>query len=279
MICCINGKFIREKEAKISIMDHGFLYSDGFYDTMKAFNGMVLDLDLHISRIKKSLKKLGLKLPWPMAVVNSWIQKIALINKYRLARVRLTVTRGCNYFNFSTCKKPTLVITAEPIKIDREIYNKGVSVLTLQTERILPEIKTLGLTAMILARRLLHSRKAFETIFVNKDGFVKEGSITNVFIVKNNMLYTPKTNILKGITRYRIIKLAEKEGLKVIECDFKISELLKADDVFLTNTKFGLVPVISVNRRKISNGKVGKISKQIMEAFNEYADAYFRKRI
>lgn len=275
MICCLNGKFLKEKYAKISVMDHGFLYSDGFYDTMKSFNGTILDLELHLKRVEKSLKKLTLKLPWRKNQVRSWINKTALLNKHPLARVRLTITRGCNNFDFNAPKNPTLVITAESIEIDEKIYEKGVAVFTLPMVRILPEVKIIGVTGMILSRRILGQKKAFEALFIDGN-FVREGSITNVFIVKNDKLHTPKSKILKGITRHEVMQIAKKNRLKVVERDIKIEELFMADEIFLTNTKFGVVPVVSADRKKIGTGKVGAVSKQIMKAFNYYVESYLK---
>lgn len=276
MICCINGKFLKENDCKVSIFDHGFLYSDGFYDTMKSFYGVVLDRELHLQRIEKSLKKLSLKLPWDIEQIGMWIEKMALLHKQHLARVRLTITRGCNDFDFTTCKHPTLTITAEPITIDSKIYRDGVSVFTLPMLRVLPEVKTLGVVGMTVARRLLSPKHAFEAIFVNQ-GFVREGSITNVFMVKNGILYTPKSNILKGITRAEVIKVVRRQGLKLIQRDFKVAAFLKADEIFLTNTKFGVTPVVSVNGRKIGTGKVGSYTKKIMQDFNSYVEEYLRE--
>src|SRR5437773_485711 len=105
MICCLNGKFLKIEDAKISVLDHGFLYSDGFYDTMKASNGLILDVESHIERIKRSLKIVKIKLPWSMPTVQRWVEKTARMNPMKLSRVRMTITRGVNNFDFNGSKK------------------------------------------------------------------------------------------------------------------------------------------------------------------------------
>lgn len=274
MICCLNGKFLKVEEAKVAVLDHGFLYSDGFYDTMKAFDGRILDIESHLERVNKSLKIVKIKLPWSMPTIQKWIEKVAQINSMKLARVRMTITRGVNDFDFNSSKKPTLVIMAEPIEIDPKIY-KGVPVITENLQRTLPEIKHIGVTAMIVARSLLIERKAFEALLVDDSGFVREGTITNFFWVKNGKLFTPKKNILEGITRKEVMALWKKWEQKVIEKDVKMGELLKSDEVFLTNTKFGVVPVLSINEKKVGKGKTGEITKQVMVDFEAFIRSYF----
>lgn len=276
MICCINGKFIPEKNAKISILDHGFLYSDGFYDTMKSFEGTILDLEVHLKRIENSMKTLALQLPWKIEKVKSWIEKMAQAHKSGLARVRVTITRGENDFDFNSCKKPTVTILAEPIYIDPKIYKNGVAVITLPMRRVLPEIKTIGVTGMTIARRVITQKKVFEALFTN-DGFVREGSITNLFIVKKGAIYTPKTEILKGITRHEILEIAKKEALKIFEKDLTLKEVLTADEIFLSNTKFGVTPVVAVDGKKVGNGKVGPTTQKIMMLFNNFVEDYIQK--
>ena len=273
MICCVNGKFISEKAAKVSVLDHGFLYSDGFYDTMKSFKGTILDLEVHLERIESSMKTLALRLPWKIEELKSWIQKMAQMHKKGLARVRVTITRGQNDFDFNSCKNPTLVIIAEPISIDPKIYKNGVKVITLPMRRVLPEIKTIGVTGMTIARRVMVKKKVFEALFVS-DGLVREGSITNLFIVKKGKIYTPKTEILKGITRSEILKIASKRKFKIYEKDLRLKEVLNADEVFLSNTKFGITPVVSIDGKKIANGKVGELTQKMMDMFNEFVVDY-----
>lgn len=261
------------EKAQVSVLDHGFLYSDGFYDTMKAYNGKILDIESHIARIERSLKTVKIKLPRSMETVREWVEKVAKMNSMKLARVRLTITRGVNDFDFNSSKNPTLVITAEPIEIDNKIY-KGVPVITVNAHRTMPEIKVMGVTAMILGRGMLTAKKAFEALFVSEAGFVREGTVANFFWVKNGKIYTPKNKILKGITRKEVLELCRKEGFEVIEKDVKKAELMKADEVFLSNTKFGIVPVLSVDGRKIGPGVVGPTAKKVMKAFEAFVEGY-----
>lgn len=275
MLICINGEFVPKEAAVVSVFDHGFLYSDGFYDTMKSFDGVVLDLETHMERISTTLTALVITLPWTLDEIRSWIEKMATSIK-GLSRVRLTITRGENDFDFTTSKKPTLTIIAEPIQIDPKIYTEGVKVITFSTRRVEPQFKLLGVTGMAFARREVVKRNVFEALFVN-DGFVREGSITNLFIVKNGQVFTPESEILKGITRREIFKSCKEKNIEIVEKDLGLLEVMEADEIFLSNTKFGVTPVVCIDDKIVGDGKVGRKTKEIMAIFNEYVDDFVAK--
>lgn len=278
MKVCVDGKFIDSKKAKISALDNGFLYGDAFYDTMRSYDGKILELELHLKRIEKSAKIIGLNLPIPIKKIEELIKKLIKVNKIKEGRVRVTVTRGVNGFDFLSCKKPTLVITAENIKIDKTIYDTGVSAITLDLQRTLPEIKMVGLTAMIVAYRNVYPKKGYEAILTDNDGTVREGASTNIFLVKNNQLITPKNKILKGLTRSRVIELAKSKNIKVIEKDFLKTDLLSADEIFLTNRPREIIPVIKIDGKKINKGvSVGPVTQKIIELYKDYIKEYIKK--
>ena len=271
MKICINGTFVDEKKAKISALDNGFLYGDGIYDTMRTYNGKILELDLHLKRIKKSTEKIGIKCPWSLKEIEQWINTLCAVNRLETARVRVTITRGDNGFDFLSSKKPLLVITSEKLVIDPKVYSKGVNAETIQLERILPEIKTVGLTAMLVAYRQILPKKIYEAILVDDKGFVLEGASTNVFFVKNGRVYTPAKKMLPGLTRARVMALVKEMKLPMKIGNFKVNELMKAEEIFLTNRPREIIPVVCLNGKKVGNGRVGSYTKKIMEAYREYA--------
>ncbi len=264
-------------------MDNGFLYGDGVYETMRGYNGIILDLDSHIKRLQKSTGDLGIKIHWPIPKLKKWIEKTVDLNKAKSSRIRLTISRGPNGMNFTTCKNPTLVISCEKLKTDHEIYKKGVSVITIKTQRILPEAKTIGLTHVIMAYRAIKPKNIFEAVIVDKKNFVKEGMATNIFMVKSGKIITPETGILMGTTRKRIIELAKKIGLKVVIKDFKIGELAHAEEIFITNKLKEVVPVVILNGKKVGSGKnkgkVGETTKKIMKAYQNFVKAYIKRQL
>ncbi|MBI5753724.1 aminotransferase class IV [Candidatus Peregrinibacteria bacterium] len=274
MICCLNGKFIDEKEAKISVLDNGFMFGDAFFDTMRTYHGVILELEKHLERIAKSAKILHLKLPCTTKELESWIKKTSRINKLDQARLRVTISRGAHGFNFLTCKNSTMAITCEPYIKDEKVAKNGVSAFTMNFQRPWPEIKSTNLMPMIQAYYALHGKKSYEGILIDDLGNVTEGSSTNIFIVKNGEIFTPKDKLLAGITRNRVIELAKKMKLKMHIKNFKKSALYKADEIFLTNRPREIIPVIKVDGKKIGTGKVGPYTKIMIKAYIEFIAEY-----
>jgi branched-chain amino acid aminotransferase len=274
MFVYLNGKFVKENDARVSVFDHGFMFGDGVYETLRTYGGRVCQLDDHLKRLKKSAKFLKLKYGLSRVTVNGAITKLIKMNGYKEARVRIMITRGCNGMDFSTCKKPTVVIAAWELKEDPPvIYRKGVDIITVNVTRIFPEAKTLSLLPRIVGEQEAKRRRVFEAIFVDENKFVREGTVTNVFIVKDGEVLTPKTGILKGTVRGAAIEAARRRGISVIMRDFTLNHLLLADEAFITNAPRGIVPVKKVNGKKIGDGVPGPMTKKIMEAFAEYVES------
>ena len=271
MIFCINGKFVPEAKATISVLDHGFLYGDGCYDTLRTYGGNIVELDLHLDRIEKDAQALGIRLPWTRAQLGTWILKMSRRNAFDAARIRVTITRGMNGGDFTKSKHPLLVITGEPLVINPKIYKKGYDVSTIKLERPLAHLKTLGLASTIVARQKAATNHNDEIIYVGEKNMVREGTATNVFIVKNGTISTPAHGVLPGLTRGRIVTLARKAGYKINVCDFTVRSLLQADEVFLSNTPLEIIPVTRCNGRIIGNGKPGPVTQELLAAYRAYA--------
>ncbi len=270
MKICINGNFVDSEKARISPLDNGFLYGDGIYETMRTYKGKVLELNLHLKRLKKSSDFLGIKLPWSLEIITTWVNKLCRLNKANNARVRITLTRGDNGFDFLTSKKPLLVIISEKLVLDPKIYRHGVKTLAFNMERMLPAIKTIGLTAMVIAYRYTLPKKMYEAVLVDDNGFIREGASTNVFFIRNGKYYTPKTKILEGLTRNRVIDLLKENNLPIVVKDLYLKELGLADEIFLTNRPREIIPVVEFNGKRVGNGKVGFHTKKIMGLYRDY---------
>ncbi|MEK9159395.1 MAG: aminotransferase class IV [Patescibacteria group bacterium] len=275
MIICINGKWMDEKKAKISVLDNAFLYGDGFYDTMRTYHGQVLELELHLKRLFHSAQVMNIELPWTEKQLRNWIQGTADRNKAKSARVRITVSRGCNTFDFTCTKDPMAVVTCEPLVLNPKDYSEGVSVVTMKLHRVLPQIKTVGLTHMVVAYKDLFPKGIYEALMVSNNGNIPEGASTNLMIVKNGKLITPKSGMLPGLTRKRVMILAKKLGIRVIQKNFKLATLKSADEIFLTNRPREVIPVTRLNGKKVGKGKPGTLTKQLMAAYQQYIQDYF----
>ncbi len=266
MIVFLNGQFMKAEEARVSVFDHGFLYGDGVYETLRTYKGKIWQLEEHLARLGKSAELLGLRLPYSLQELAEFTLQTVQRNGFAESRIRITLTRGISGFDFTSCERATLCIQVqELVPQPEEVYAKGVAVITFQGARPLALAKSISLLPMILAKRAAEDAKVYEAIFVNEKGYVLEGTITNVFIVQKGVLITPKNNILLGTTRQFILRIAKKAGMKVKEKDFKIADLYKADEVFITNAPRGIVPVVKVDGKKIAAGEVGKMTHEIMK--------------
>lgn len=277
MKVCLNGKFLPVNKAKISVLDNGLMFGDGFYETMRTYDGKILELDLHLKRLQKTAAILGIILPAKIETISQWTEKLAKVNKLKAARLRITITRGNQGFNFLACKKATLIITSENLNPELSVYKNGVSVFTQKLERPIPDIKMLGLTVMIMANRFIEPRHGYESILLTDKNIVREGASTNIFVVKNDVVFTPKNNILFGLTRNRVLALAKNLKLKIVEKDFDKDFLLKANEIFLTNRPREIIPVVKIDGKKVGNGTPGNITKIVMAGYQNYISEYFKK--
>src|SRR3989339_510952 len=263
----INGKFYSKKAAKISIFDHGYLYGDGIYETMRSSNGIVFKVDEHIERLFHSAKMIYLDIPYSREEIKKTIYKTLKVNKLKNAYIRMSFSRGFGEIGLDPelCEKPTFAIIAKKfIPYPKEYYKNGVKIIVAKTKRnhpesISPEIKSTNFLNNILAKIEAKKQNAFEAIMLNLEGFVAEGTISNIFIVKKGILTTPslKCGILDGITRKYILENAKKLKIKVKETNLSINDLYTADECFITNTSLGVMPVRFINDKSVKfNGDV-----------------------
>ena len=286
MLFCLNGRFVVASKAKVSVLDNGFLYADGFYDTLRVYDGVIFELPLHLRRIERTAIALGIDLPRRFEAIarpdaarpngtgevgrGNWLTETVEKNKLREARVRITVTRGIHGRDFAHTKKPTIVITCEKLK-KRLRTLKGLSACMMRFERIVPAYKTLGGLGVLLTVRMEAKKGGCdEVIGMDVRGFVREAATSNVFVVRGGCLLTPKNGILPGLTRARVLQLAKKLGIKTIVKDFRISVLHSADEIFLTNRIREIIPIVRLNDTKVGKGTVGLVTKKLAGAYRVY---------
>ena len=273
----IDGKYYDEKNAKISVFDHGLLYGDGIFEGIRAYHGRVFKLKEHIDRLFRSAKAILLEVPLRHAEVMKAVVETCRRNNIQDGYIRLLVTRGAGTLglNPNRCKKPSLVIIADKIQLyPRELYEKGLEIVTVATTRNLhsalnPAIKSLNYLNNVLAKIEANNAGCEEAIMMNAEGFVAECTGDNIFIVQAGQLFTPplSAGALYGITRGVVIDLARAAGVKVAEPNLTRYDLFNAEECFLTGTGAELIPVVKIDGRVIGAGKPGPLTRTLVDKY------------
>jgi branched-chain amino acid aminotransferase len=279
MLVYLNGRFVPRDKALISVFDHGFLYGDGIYETMRAYQGKIFLLHKHLARLSRSALSISLDLPIPLDKIRKALSDSLRVNKLRDAYVRLHISRGPGEIGLDPglCPAPTMVIVAKPFHdYPVSLYDGGVSVAVVKTRRnhplaMPPSIKGTNFLNNILAKIEALRAGAYEGIMLNWKGEVAEGTISNIFIVRKGVLYTPhtKSGILEGVTRDLVIRLAKKKRIGVLEVPLRPRSLMNADECFITNTTMEIMPVTTVDGKTIGSGRPGPVTKALHLAYRK----------
>ncbi|MEM2068941.1 MAG: branched-chain-amino-acid transaminase [Nitrososphaerota archaeon] len=280
MLVYIDGEFVPRSQAKVSVFDHGLLYGDGVFEGIRSYNGVVFRLIEHIDRLYDSAKTIMLDIPITKQEMVNVVLETLRKNKLKDAYIRLVVTRGVGDLGLDPrkCSRPSIIVIAQPMEplLGKEVKEKGVRLVisSVRRDRVdatTHQAKTLNYLNSILAKVDAINAGVDDAILLDERGFVSEASAANLFIVKSDVIATPPqtAGILPGITRATVIELAKKIGYSVEERDITPHELLTADEVFLTGTAAEIVPVVEVNRRKIGDGKLGPVTRRLIEEFEK----------
>jgi branched-chain amino acid aminotransferase len=274
----IDGKYCDERDAKISVFDHGLLYGDGIFEGIRAYNGRVFKLKEHIDRLFCSARSILLKVPMAHADIIAAIVETCRRNRIRDGYIRLVVTRGVGTLglNPNRCKNPSVIIIAGKMQLySPELYQRGMDIVTVATTRNLhsalnPAIKSLNYLNNILAKIEANNAGCEEAIMLNAGGFVAECTGDNIFIVKGKRLLTPplSAGALYGITRQVVMELATQSGLTVGEPDLTRYDLFNADECFLTGTGAEVVPVVKIDGRVVGTGKPGPVTESLVAQYH-----------
>jgi len=275
----IDGTLYPKDEAKISVLDHGFLYGDGVFEGIRAYGGRVFRLDQHLDRLWAGARTLMLEIPVGRDGLRQAVLATLRANGLRDAYIRLVVSRGVGDLGLDPrkCPRPSVIIITDTISLyPAELYEKGMEVVTVSTRKNIhqalnPNIKSLNYLNQILGRLEVNRVGAPEGIMLTHDGYVAEATADNVFIVAKGTLVTPPpiAGILVGITRNAVLELAGREGIPAEERLFTLHTLYNADECFLTGTGAEVVPVVRVDGRPIGGGVPGQITLRLMKAFRE----------
>jgi branched-chain amino acid aminotransferase len=284
----VNGRLFDQEHAVVSVFDHGFLYGEGIYETLRTYNGRLFLFDRHMRRLRTSAGMLTLPVPLTDAQLN--VRCRDTMNASGLGRdhgreayVRILVTRGIGDLSYDPagCPTPTIVvIVKELIGVPREIFEHGVTVSIVPIVRnhpgtVNPLIKSNNLLNNALAMQEAFRRGAFEGVMRNYRGELAEGTQTNLFVVKNGAALTPPLDagLLAGLTREFLFEVGADLGIPVREAVLHDEDLFGADEAFLTSTTREVVPVVQVDDRKIGAGVPGPISRALLDGYRRKAHA------
>ena len=275
----VNGSLVDKKDAKVSVFDHGLLYGDGVFEGIRSYNCLVFKLKEHIDRLFESAQSIMLQVPLSKKALEAAIIKSLQANTLKNAYIRVVVTRGAGDLGLDPrkCKgNQTLIIIADKITLyPKELYRKGLEIITVPTVRNLPEavnpqIKSLNYLNNILAKIEAINGGASEAIMLDSMGYVAECTGDNIFIVKRGNIYTPPQcmGTLRGITRDTVLEIAKKLKYPTHEHVITRHEVYISDECFLTGTAAEVIPVVKVDGRVIGDGKPGPITKKLMAKFH-----------
>jgi len=275
-IVFLNGSLIPRSQARISVLDYGFLYGFGLFETMRAYEGQVFCLDSHLNRLARSAKILGL----PIGVTDLEDAVMATIQANQLgdARIRITVSigEGSMVPDPSTCKQPTVLILAGDYHPYLEqIYQKGfravVSSIRRNSGSPLSRLKSANYLENMLAKQEARAAGVDEALCLNEKGLLAEASMSNIFLVDDGVLRTPgeESGILPGVTRGVVLELASRLGISILEHDVRLDEIAEAQEAFLTNSLIEIMPLTEIAGRHVGSGRPGPVTRSLMADYKK----------
>ena len=273
-IVYLNGKLMPRAEARVSVLDYGFLFGYGLYETLRAYEGKPFRLEAHLQRLEDSAKKIAIKLDMPE--LRQGVLDAVEANGFADTRVRVTVSLGEGTMtpNVTSCLRPTtLVLAGEYHPFSAQKYAQGfdvtVSSIRKNSQSPVTFMKSANSMENMLARQEARNAGADEALFLNETGYVTEASGSNVFFVEKGVVKTPRleSGILPGVTRAAVLELAEGMGLKTSETDVRLGRISAASEVFLSNSLIEVMPVTALGGKPVATGKPGPVTQRMMDSY------------
>jgi branched-chain amino acid aminotransferase len=277
----VNGEIAPADQARVSVLDNGFTFGDGVYETLRTYGGRPFHLDRHLDRLRASAGMLGIAIPSAddalAADLDRLLERAANPESY----IRIIVSRGVGEisYRFDRIKGPTIVMAARAYEPFADAqYRDGIPVIISSVRRNSPQaldpgMKSCNLINNILAVREAQAKKAAEPLMLNERGDVAEGASANVFIVTGGALVTPplRDGILPGVTRALVLERARELAIESREESIRVRTLLGADEAFITSTLKEVMPIAGVDGTPIGSGKPGPVTLRLLEAYRRYA--------
>lgn len=277
----LNDKLVDEKDAVVSVFDHGLLYGDGIFEGTRVYDGNIAFLNEHMDRLSDSAKVIDLKIGKTKEQLIAATVEACKANGIHNGYIRHVVTRGVGSLGLNPyqCKQAQVIIIAADIQLyPAELYETGMRIITAGTirnmaEAVNPRVKSLNYLNNIMAKIEAINSGVMECLLLNSQGYVAEASGDNIFAVKGNTLVTPPTwcGGLEGVTRSKVMRLGREMGLDVRETVLTRYELWTADEVFLTGTAAEVIAVSELDKRTIGSGKPGPVTRKLVQAYRQLA--------
>jgi D-alanine transaminase len=279
-IAYVNGAYLPSRDAVVPIEDRGYQFADGVYEVCEVFRGGLIDEERHLDRLDRSLAELRIDAPVKPAALKVILREILARNRIANGYLYLQVTRGVarrDHVFPQPSVRPSLVVTARPIdpKKGEAVARKGIAVVSapdIRWKRV--DIKSIALLPNVLARQTAREKGAYEAWFIDADGLVSEGAASNAWIIdQSGAIITRQVDhsILRGITRTTLIEIISAQGLRLEERKFSLNEALGAREAFITGATTLVMPVVSIDGRKIGDGAPGPTALKLRGVFHDAA--------
>jgi branched-chain amino acid aminotransferase len=284
----VNGRVSDQEHAVISVFDHGFLYGEGIYETLRTYNGEPFLFDRHMRRLRNSARMLALEVPLSDGQIDERFRDTVHAaglgdSPDREAYIRILVTRGIGEltYDLAACPAPSVVVIVKPnVPPSKDAFERGVKVALVDVVRnhpstVNPRIKSNNLLNNALAMQEAFRRGGFEGVMRNYRGELAECTQSNLFVVKNGAALTPplEAGLLPGITREFLFEIGAENGIPVREQVLRDDDLFGADEAFLTSTTREVVPIVQADDRKIGSGTPGRITQSLLDGYRRRAHA------
>jgi len=278
-IVFLNGEYLPEQEAKISIFDRAVTFGDAIYEVAGVLDGKLVDFEHHMQRYFNSLKKLSLESPLSQPDILQAFRQLVELNQLDEGLVYMQVTRGTAERDFVWPEdiRPTVfMFTQAKTTSENEAGQSGVTLASTADIRwARRDIKSVNLLAQVLAKKTAHDAGAYEALMIDAEGYVTECGSTSFFIVRDKLILTRPLNndILPGVTRRAVVSLCNSQGLRLVETRFTLDEALTADEAFISGASSYILPVVKIDNQEINTGTPGELTLRLREIYLEYARA------
>lgn len=267
----LNGLYMPLSSARVSVVDRGFSYGDGLFETMRSYSGEIFRLDAHLERLFQSLNQIFIHVPMTAGEIQSAVGETLMRNGQPDCMIRLTISRGEQYSGFHVDREtpPTLVIIVRPLEaLPKKWYDQGIKISLFPSSAqkvggLGQSIKSCNYLSNVLIREHAHQQNSVEGILMDEQGRITEGTTSNVFIVQDGTLITPDINphILPGITRQTVLEIAAQKGVPVALRELTADDIYNAGEVFITNSRIEILPVRIADDRTIGDGRPGAVTR------------------
>lgn len=271
----VNGEFVKQEDAKVSVNDLAVIRGYGVFDFLRTYNGHPFHLRDHLDRLERSAKLIGLPLPLSIEEITNLCLEALGLSSYTEKKVRIVITGGISPDGITPGNQPSLLLMVSAATATPDNWLKeGTKVVTCAVDRFMPGSKTINYIPAILCQKEATSQGAIEAIYVDRNGYMQEGTTSNFFVIIKGTIVTPPCDrILPGITRQIVCELAQKGGINVVERNIHKDEIPLLDEAFITSSIREVVPVVQIDSKQIST-EVGPLSRKMVALFREYSEKY-----